>query len=175
MRFKFTKTGVTLVEIVIALLIMTSVMIPIASIMGYGGRATQKDARRIVAIQLLDRTMRNILQEDFGPIPIGNDIIAPFGAVVLGNITSEEGTIYSVILNSEFISPADFAFQGINVNSPTFKSDEPVAADFLAAEDLTLDNCIKQVRVTIRWMEQQNLPVEVSAISYRADFTRRTG
>ena len=50
---KFLKRGITLIEIVMAMLIMASVMIPVASIMGYGGRATVKDARRIAAIQLL--------------------------------------------------------------------------------------------------------------------------
>lgn len=175
LKKKLLKRGVTLIEIIIALLIMTSVMIPISSIMGYGGSATLKDARRIAAMQLLDKTMRVLLQEDFATIPVGNNLQASFGAVILGPVTAETGTTYSVILDSQFISPVNFAFQNVNVNSPAFKTDEPVAADFLTAENLSLTNCVMQVRITVRWMEQQNLPVEVSAISYRADFTRRTG
>lgn len=175
MHYKTERCGVTLIEIIIALLIMTSVMIPVASIMGYGGSATMKDARRIAAIQLLDKTMRMLLQEEFGQIPVGNNIVVPFNSVVLGNVTAENGTAYTVVLDSEFVSPADFAFQSVNVNSPTFKTDEPVAADFLPAETLSLNNCVMRIRITVRWLEQQNLPVEVSAISFRADFTRRTG
>ncbi|OGK06147.1 MAG: hypothetical protein A2W80_15425 [Candidatus Riflebacteria bacterium GWC2_50_8] len=172
---KFLKRGITLIEIVMAMLIMASVMIPVASIMGYGGRATVKDARRIAAIQLLEKTMRVLLQEDFAAIPTGNSLQASFGNVVLGNITSDAGTVYTVSLDSEFISPAKFAFNGVNVNSPTFKTDEPAAEDFMTSETLSLNNCVKQVRITVRWMEQQTTPVEIAVISYRADFTRRTG
>lgn len=170
-----SRAGVTLLEIMIALLIMSSVMIPISSIMGYGGAATSKDARRIAAIQTLDKTMRQILQEQYELIPVAADNQTSFSGVTLGNIVSDTGASYTVILDCQFVSPVVFAYQDVKVNSPSFKTDDPEAGDFLAAEDLTLNNCVKFVRVTVRWMEQQNIPVEVSAVSYRADFTRRTG
>lgn len=167
--------GVTLIEIIIALLVATFAMIPTASIMGYGGRATVKDARRIIAIQTLDKTMRQLLQEDYDVIPTGNGISTSFGIVTLGNITSQSGTEYIIILDSEYISPVHFAYQNVNVNLATFKTDEPEPGDFMAPETLTLNDCIKALKVTVRWNEQANIPVEVSAISYRADFARRNG
>jgi len=176
MKAHVRKTaGVTLLEIMIALLIMASVMIPISSIMGYGGAATSKDARRIAAMQILDKTMRQILQEPYGIIPMGNGLQTSFGGVALGNVVSSNGTVYTVILNCEFESPAVFAYQGVKVNSPAFKTDDPESGDFLAAENLSLSDCVKSFQVIVRWTEQQTIPVEISAVSYRADFTRRSG
>lgn len=175
-RFKLEsalRSGITLLEIIIALLIMTSVMIPISSLMGYGGSATKKDARRITAIQLLDKTMREILQTEFKLIPVGNDIKTPFGATHLGTVTSSAGVEYTVSLSSNYISPAVFSFQNIRVNLPDFKPEEPKDTDFTGAETISLANCVKSLIVTVSWVEQQSIPVQVSAISYSADFARR--
>ncbi|GAB4278169.1 MAG: hypothetical protein Kow0029_21350 [Candidatus Rifleibacteriota bacterium] len=169
------RKAVTLIEIMLALLIMAGAMIPIASLMGYGGKATSKDARRIAAIQILDKTLRQILQEPFADIPVGKNIQVPFKNVRLGAVKSEQGQNYTVILNSSFVNPTNFAYCGVNVNRPSFKGDNPVAADFLAAETLTLSDVVLRVEVTVQWVEQGNLPVSVSAVTFRANFKRRTG
>ena len=170
-----SRKGTTLLEIMIALFILATAMIPIASIMGYGGRATTKDARRIIAIQQLDKTLRRLLREPFPQIPLGANVQTGFNEVALGKITVEQGYSYNVSLKSEYVNPTVFTYQGVNVNRPTFKEDQPVAADFLAAENLTLNNVVLRLTVTVSWTEQGNLPVSVSAMTFRANLERRTG
>lgn len=166
--------GTTLLEILIALFILATAMIPIASIMGYGGRATTKDSRRIVAIQLLDKTLRKLLQEPFTQIPVGTGIQTGFNGISLGDVKTEQGNSYKIFLDSEFVNPTVFAYQGVDVNRPAFKADSPVSADFLAAENLTLNDVVLRLTVRVEWLEQGNLPVSVSALTFRADFERRT-
>lgn len=167
--------GVTLIEIVIALLIMTSAMIPIASLMGYGGRATSKDARRIVAIQTLEKTLKQLLQEPFTQIPVGDAVKTSFNGVDLGKIKTPSGYEYDVELKSKYVSPVSFSYQNVKVNLPSFKPDDPAAGDFDDAEALSLSDCVLELTVKVSWKEQQTLPVEVSAMTYRANFQRRNG
>ncbi len=167
--------GVTLLEIMIALLIMTSAMIPVASLMGYGGRATSKDARRIVAIQTLDKTLRQLLNEPFAEIPVGAGIKKTFNKVELGAIKTQAGYGYDVELSSRYISPVTFSYQSVKVNLPSFKPDAPLASDFAPTETISLTNCIIELIVKVSWKEQQNLTVDVSAMTYRANYHRRNG
>ncbi|MFZ5951398.1 MAG: type IV pilus modification PilV family protein [Candidatus Rifleibacteriota bacterium] len=169
--------GTTLIEIMIALFILATAMIPIASIMGYGGRATSKDARRILAIQLLDKTLRQMLQTDYDKIPTGKNIQKGFEGIALGDVTSgqDQGYPFNISLDSEYVNPANFKYRGVDVNRPTFKADSPVGDDFLPEETLSLNNVVIRLTVTVTWNEQQNLPVSVSAMTFRADFQRRTG
>ncbi len=168
-------SGVTLLEIMMALLIMTTAMIPIASLMGYGGRATSKDARRIVAIQTLEKTLKQLLNEPFAEIPIGDALKTTFNKVELGKIVTSAGYQYDVELKSRYVSPVNFSYQNVKVNLPSFKPDNPQATDFAPAETLSLTNCILELTVKVSWKEQQTLTVDVSAMTYRADFHRRNG
>lgn len=169
------KSGTTLLEIMLALFIMAAAMIPIASVMGYGGRATSKDARRIAAIQLLDKTLRQLLQEPFDQIPVGNNIQAGFNSIKLGSVVSGQGATFTVILNSQYENPTDFSFCGIDVNGAAFNGNNPVVADFLPAENLSLNNVVLRLQILVQWTEQKTLPVSVSAITFRANFQRRNG
>lgn len=167
--------GTSLLEIVIALLIMTSAMIPIASLMGYGGRATSKDARRIVAIQTLEKTVRQLLQEPFTEIPLGKSVKASFNGVDLGKIVSPAGYEFEVELSSQYVSPVDFSFQNVKVNLPAFKPENPLPGDFSDPETISLANCVLELIVKVSWSEQKTLPVNISALTYRANFHRRNG
>ncbi len=171
------KSGTTLIEIMIALFVLASAMIPIASIMGYGGRATSKDARRILAMQLLDKTLRQMLQADYDEIPIGKNIQNGFEGIALGDVTAgqDKGFSFNISLDSEYVNPVKFKYRGVGVNRPTFKADSPVGDDFLPEETISLNDVVIKLTVTVTWNEQQNLPVSVSAMTYRADFQRRTG
>jgi hypothetical protein len=172
---RFLNNGTTLLEILIALFIMATAMIPIASIMGYGGRATSKDARRIVAIQLLDKTLRQLLQQSFDDIPVAKNVQTGFNGIRLGDVVAENGETYNLRLNSEFVNPARFAYQGVDVNRPKFNGSNPVAADFTAQENLVLNDVILRLELLVQWNEQKDLPVSVSAVTFRADFNRRSG
>ncbi len=167
--------GVTLLEIMMALLIMASAMIPIASLMGYGGRATSKDARRIVAIQTLEKTLRQLLVEPFDQIPVGKAIKKKFNNVELGTVVTPAGYQYEVELDSDYVSPLNFSYQAVKVNLPSFKADNPKATDFAPAETLSLTDCVLELQVKVTWKEQQALDVFVSAMTYRANFHRRDG
>ncbi len=167
--------GVTLLEIMMALLIMASAMIPIASLMGYGGRATSKDARRIVAMQTLEKTLRQLLVEPYDEIPTGKALKKKFNNVELGTIVTPAGYQYEVELDSSYVSPVSFSYKPVKVNLPAFKADNPKDTDFAPAETLSLTDCVLELQVKVTWKEQQNLDVAVSAMTYRANFQRRDG
>ena len=173
--FHKSARGVTLMEIMLSLLIMAAAMIPISSLMGYGGRATSKDARRIVAIQTLERTLRQLLNEPFAEIPLGDAVKKSFNQVNLGTVTAPAGYQYEVELKSRYISPLNLSYQNVKVNLPAFKADNPQATDFAAAETLSLTNCVLELTVKVSWKEQQTLDVDVQALTYRANFQRRGG
>ncbi len=141
-RILKAESGVTLLEIMMSLLIMTSVMIPVASLMGYGGRATSKDARRIAALQILEKTLRQLLNEPFDQITIGAAIKKSFNKVELGTIIGPSGFSYEVQLASRFVSPVNFSYQNVKVNLPAFDPEKPKSTDFANPESLSLTNCV---------------------------------
>lgn len=168
-------SGLTLLEIMFAMLILAGAMIPVASLMGYGGRATGKDARRIAGIHILQKTVQQLLKEPFEDIPLGNNLETSFNEVSLGNVVSEQGNTYKVILSSQYVNPATFNYRGINVNRSGFDEGNPLATDFLAAKNLVLNDVVIKLELKVEWLEQKDLPVSVSAVTYRADFERRSG
>jgi hypothetical protein len=168
------KTGTSLLEIIIALFIMAAAMIPIAHLIGFGGSATQKDNRQIHAIQVLERTMRLLLQQPFQDIPIGANLTAyATPPVQLGTVPGPHGATYQVFLTCENVSPIDFRFHPVNVNRPGFSEGAPLATDFQAMQTLRLNDCVKKLSVRIDWIEQGNRTISFQAVSFRANLDRR--
>ncbi|HOY65723.1 MAG TPA: prepilin-type N-terminal cleavage/methylation domain-containing protein, partial [Candidatus Ozemobacteraceae bacterium] len=91
---RYPVRGVTLIEIMLALFILASAMIPIASLMGYGGKATLKDNRHIVGIQVLQQTATLLLQAPYRDIPVGTNL-ATYATqpILLGDVTGPNGTV----------------------------------------------------------------------------------
>jgi len=148
-------------------------MIPIAGLMGYGGKATLKDARRITAIQMLDKTMRSLLSEPFNEIPIGNNIVKSFNNITLGDVSVPNGVVYSVKLTSQHINTA-FDYKTVNVHTEKFNDTNPLSTDFGSDETLTLNDSVLKLSLTVSWTEEKSKEVQVSAITFRANFSRRT-
>ncbi|MDD2624087.1 MAG: hypothetical protein PHQ02_04635 [Candidatus Riflebacteria bacterium] len=167
------REGITLPEIIVATLILCLAMIPIAGLMGYGGKATLKDARRITAIQMLDKTMRSLLSEPFNEIPRGNNIVKSFNNISLGDVKASNGVTYSVKLTSQYMTTS-FDYKPVNVHTATFNEASPKPADFASVESLTLTDSILRLSLTISWTEEKSKVVQVSALTYRANFSRRT-
>lgn len=162
------SAGVTLTEIMFAMLILVSAMIPVSSLMGYGGRATSKDARRIVAIQNLEKTMRQIMQAPYDDIPIAKNILKDFSGVNLGEITAPSGHKYSISMTSK-LEELRFNYLCVDVNNSDFT--KKINKDFFtASETVTLASSAKEITIKVSWTENTSIPVEVSAVTYRANF-----
>lgn len=183
--------GVTLIEITVATLILAGVMIPISSLMGFGSKATIKDAKRIAAIQILDKTMRQILAEPYEELakitksteflldgPICDKRIA------LGTVYAEanpgktgNGFEYNVELRTIY-KPVTFKYKPVEVWQENFDDKRPKLSFFGKDETITLNNSVIELKLVVKWKEKLNgkneVESSVSAKSYRANFSRRT-
>lgn len=137
--YRFCKSGTSLLEIIMATVVLAVAMIPIAAMIGFGHRGTSKDFRNLTAIHLLEGTMRQVLAAEYDRIPIGT-LASP---VDLGTFTLPLGTIassaanydLSLVVTGESVS---FAYQPIRVDLNTFVAsdaatwafDSPVSIDF---------------------------------------------
>ncbi|HEY9069887.1 MAG TPA: hypothetical protein VIV61_06485 [Candidatus Ozemobacteraceae bacterium] len=173
MRGRYPGRGVTLIEIMLALFIMASAMLPIASLMGYGGRATLKDNRHIVGIQLLQQTATLLLQAPYRDIPTGTDLaVYATPPIALGNVTGPNGAVYRVLLTSELV-PVSFSYYSVNVQNAGFSEAAPRPTDFVGPNTLNLANCLKRLTIRVSWQEQGTVRPEITCVTYRADLNRR--
>ncbi len=172
---RYPVRGVTLIEIMLALFILASAMIPIASLMGYGGKATLKDNRHIVGIQVLQQTATLLLQAPYRDIPVGTNL-ATYATqpILLGDVTGPNGTVYRVLLTSELV-PVSFSYYSVNVQNPGFSEAAPRPTDFLGPNTLNLTNCLKRLAIRVSWLEQGSARPEIHCVTYRADLNRRGG
>ena len=188
---KTIKKGVTLVEIITATLILAGTMIPIANLMGYGAKATMKDARRIAAIQILDKTMRQLLAEDFkvfkensltnADTPTTWDVPICDGRIKLGEVYSnptptnpQNGFKYNVTLTTKFV-PVTFSYKPIKVHDEGFNEAKPMPSNFEDTNDsISSDKDIVELTLTVSYEEhnKSKTPIALPANSYRANFLR---
>ncbi|MBF0545074.1 MAG: hypothetical protein HQM08_11595 [Candidatus Riflebacteria bacterium] len=153
--------GLSYLEIIIAVLIMTGTMIPIASMLGYGYRHSSKDYRNLAAIQLLESTLSQVLTADYDRIPTGL-LVAPINTgasdLPLGAVASG-GYTFNLSINVAEI-PVSFYYRPINVSNPTFLKNDSSTWIFDPPTRLNLDNSnpdhkykVKRVIGEIAWIE----------------------
>lgn len=180
--------GITLIEITIATLILASVVVPISSLMGFGGKATTKDAKRIAAIQILDKTMRQILAQPFSEIANitkktetkHNSNICD-NKILLGTVYSEvnpgksgNGFKFDVELRTIF-KPVSFSYKPIEVWKEGFDEKKPKLKYFGNTETISLDKSVIELKLIVKWEENKNkVTNSISAKSYMADLSRKS-
>jgi len=157
-----------------ALFILAATMIPVASIMGVGSKATQKDSRRIVAIQTMQNQANLLLQAPFKDIPLGEKLTSYSTAPVkLGTIVGPNQVSYQVKLTCSALSPVSLGYYSVNVQNAGFQEGNPQPTDFVGPRTLSLSNCVKRLKILVTWKETGGRDVEISCLTYRADLNRR--
>ena len=167
-----SRSGITLIEIMIATVILATALIPIASIMGYGAKSTQKDFTTIEAIQLLEKTGNSLIQQPFASIPTGSLTSYPapptgFPPVVLGTITGRFNTTFSVSVDSSFF-PITLAVRPVKVFTAGFNEAAPRDSDFDTAMTESFSNQVKKLVIAVAWTEPGGGSRRIEAVTYRA-------
>ncbi|MFZ2961268.1 MAG: hypothetical protein WA705_30705 [Candidatus Ozemobacteraceae bacterium] len=180
-RCRYSFRGVSLLEILVASMVMAMALIPIASIMGVGIKSTVKDFRMIEAIHHLEKTTNMLLQEPYKLIPIGTDVVAYSAntSIPLGPVAGKDAT-YTVSFTCTEDSSVRFSAWEVNVQSAGFPTNFSVASPLgathfaLAKTDFSFSNCLKRLVVNVRWVEPGSKAKRVvSAYTFRADLNRR--
>jgi len=157
------RSGTSLLEIIMATVVLAVAMIPIAAMIGFGHRGTSKDFRNLTAIQLLEGTMRQVLVADYDHVPIGN-LTSP---VDLGTFTLPLGTVASSSANYDISlrvtgESVTFAYQPIRIDLNTFVASDAATWEFDSSTDITFDNSstmnayrVKRVIGQVTWNEPE--------------------
>lgn len=176
-RPRVQRHGTTLLEIMFALVILATAMIPIASVMGYGAKTTVKDFRTIEAIQFLQKTANMLLQEPYRNLPLNQATYASAYAlnpgIPLGTAIKGRETTYAIEFTCVEVSPIEFSAYLINVSGATFDEGNPQATDFSGPVTQSFDHCVKRLQVRVMWVEPNGTPRQIDAITFRADLNRR--
>lgn len=179
MQMRVKRAGVTLLEILLATCVLALTMIPIAGLIGVGFRSSSKDFRTVIALQLLESTLNQVLTADYEKIPTGSDIkktidLGSGNSIILGTIASQ-GISFSMTLNVEEINTS-FDYKPVLVENSGFIATSPSTWSFGGATSLVFDNSsnlqrrrVKKVEAVTSWLEQpQALTKTIKMISYLA-------
>lgn len=174
-----SQRGISLIEIMLATLIMAFAMFPVAGMMGYGIKGNQKDFRAIQAIQLAEAKLNKIMVLDFAQLPNGTNISADItsGTQVLVPLGSETigQDVFGAILTSELIdSKFDYFYVDLNNTNPAaYVATDPATWFFRAADDpmeLTgTDRRLRRLRLRVEWREPAGVVRNVELMTYKAD------
>lgn len=183
------RAGISLIEIMIAFAILVVSAFSISGLISYGHRGTQKDFRNVLAIQLLEQKMNQVLTLSYekvseGPLSGGTEVTAEDTIfkdtdyeIVLGDIKVDK-TTYKATMNFKKI-PVSFEVLPLEVDN-TYEFDEVKTYKFGAeTSDLacfdgsnTQKNKYRTIKVTakVTWTEPiVNVNREVSAVSFMVD------
>ncbi|MBP7632724.1 hypothetical protein KBA41_01040 [Candidatus Ozemobacteraceae bacterium] len=176
---RFRRRGISLIEIMLATLIMAFAMFPIAGMMGYGIKGNQKDFRGIQAIQLAEAKLNKIMVLDFAQLPNGSEITTDItsGAQILVPLGSETigQDVFGAVLTSELINSAfDYYYVDLNNTNPSpYVATEPASWFFRAADTpLSLtgtDRRLRRLRLRVEWLEPWGVVRNVELTTYKAD------
>jgi type II secretory pathway pseudopilin PulG len=183
------RAGISLIEIMIAFAILVVSAFSISGLISYGHRGTQKDFRNVLAIQLLEQKMNQVLTLSYEKVSdglmAGNTEITVEDTIfkdtdyeiVLGDITVDK-TDYKATVKFEKV-PISFEVLPLEVDN-TYEFDEVKTYKFGAeTSDLarfdgsnTKKNRYRTIKVTakVTWTEPiVNVDREVNAVSFMVD------
>jgi len=181
---RLPEKGVTLLEILVATMILAFAMIPIAGVLGYGHTGTKKDFRRVEAIHLAETAMNEALKLPYAQLQTGAHtapLVAGSGTVVLGTVTTPQNNSYDLSLQvtDEAIS---FEYQPVDLNDAAYASSTPTTWQFQAPVDTgavfdgTSARCpimLKRLNMAVRWSEQGGVATpEIQLLSMKANLER---
>jgi len=173
------KSGITLLEIMFAVIILATAMIPIASMIGFGFRGTMKDYRNIVALQLLESTLNQVQSAAYDTIPEGThtttlSLVATDtnARIPLGTIASG-GYTFNVSLNvtGENVT---FSYQSVQYNLAGFDEDNPATWQFSGVQTVSYNQAsglfarrVRRVVAIVDWTEPNAAPRTVRAVTFK--------
>jgi len=148
------RRGFSLIEIVLSLVILALTMIPIAAIMGYGFKGTQRDQRQIKAIQLCQARLNQAMRVPFLRLNSTTTTITS-GTVELLKLGTEtiDQVPYDVALVAQDRAVA-FSYQPVDVNRADYSPTDPANWQFLPATSWGAPNMAKQVTIVVSWTEK---------------------
>ncbi len=165
------RAGLSLIEILIACIILAFAMIPIAAMMGSGFRGTMRDSRQIKALQLCQARLNQCHNVPFDRLVTTASNITS-GTTVLLNLGPEniDNTVYTVDLVVADV-PVNFSFQSVDVNQPGYNKDVPTSWVFQGAQTLSIPvNAARRATVRVSWTERPGVPQQqVSFSTFRVN------
>lgn len=180
-----SRNGTTLIELILAFLILVVAVLAVSGLISFGHRGTQKDFRMVQGIQLLEDTMNRFLVASCSqlltmvpgtpPVTFSNPVMnIPLGAIRVGS------TDYSV---SATLSRQSVSFStcelDITNSPPEYNKNSPATWRFSPAtnrngnfDGVSLPHRVVKIHVVVRWLESiQNIQRRVEAVSFAVDFT----
>ncbi|MBF0407620.1 MAG: prepilin-type N-terminal cleavage/methylation domain-containing protein [Candidatus Riflebacteria bacterium] len=169
------EKGVSLIEILIAALILALASLPIAGMIGFGHAGTQKDHRYTNAIQILDETMNRIAGLPYkklfdlstaGKVTLKDDTLT----LDLGSV-SRSGYAYTVTATLER-KTLDFSYRRIDLQaSPNYDPTKPLTWIFEnSVKNLNVSDKIIGIYVVVSWTEPgSTLSKQIDALTYSVD------
>ncbi|MBI3037466.1 hypothetical protein HYY75_00245 [bacterium] len=173
------KRGVTLIELVLAFLILVICTLSVSSLISFGHRGTKKDFRNVVAIQLLEDRMNQVLalpekslyaaiggtSQTFSS---GNLLGVPVGATTTPAIAP-----FNVSITLEKVN-VDFWYRPLDlVNSPNYDPDPTAGPPTWVFSGLTKYDCdgkVVKITTTVSWTEPvSNANRVVEVVSFAVD------
>ncbi|MFZ2957313.1 MAG: hypothetical protein WA705_10525 [Candidatus Ozemobacteraceae bacterium] len=163
--------GISLLEIMLATCILAFSMIPVAGMIGFGFRETQRDDRQVKAIQLCQATLNQAMGTDYSQLTLGTAVTSiSSGAAVLVRLgaMNVEGATYTVrlIVADKSLS---FKMQTVDVNQPGYSPATPSTWVFSAAPNISIpSNGAYQITAEVSWTEH-GVPQTVALSSFKAN------
>ena len=156
MRIFRTKHGMTLSEILLAVIIMAAAFLPVIGVLSSSMNATEKDENTIRGISLCQEKINAIIQFPYDKVPTGNYSDHEFVSENTDGTTRVKfGT--EIIGGVEYISKMNVASETVIFKVPTCdfekkgeNENEPDKWDF-SDEVYTVDNMVKRYNVTVYW------------------------
>ncbi len=179
------RRGTTLIELILAFLILVIALLSVSGLISFGHRGTQKDFRMVQGIQLLEDTMNRFLVASCSqlltalpgttPVTFTAPLLGiPLGPIRIGN------TDYAV---SATLSKQAVSFStrelDITTSPPEYDRTRPATWRFSAATDrngrydgVNLPHRVVKIHVIVGWTELlHNAQRRVEAVSFAVDFT----
>jgi len=179
------KAGTTLIELILAFLILVIAILSVSGLISFGHRGTQKDFRMVQGIQLLQDTMNRFLVASSTQLlaAVPGTTPATFTTAVVGiplGKTQVGTTEYSVsaVLSRQTVS---FSTRELDIvtSPPDYDKNDPSTWRFSAStnrngqfDGVSLPHRVMKIQVIVEWTEMlQNMKRRVDAVSFAVDFT----
>ncbi|HEY9069159.1 MAG TPA: hypothetical protein VIV61_02825 [Candidatus Ozemobacteraceae bacterium] len=179
------RIGTTLIELILAFLILVIALLSVSGLISFGHRGTQKDFRMVQGIQLLEDTMNRFLVASCsqlltslpGTTPV--TFTAPLLGIPLGPIrvgSTDYAVSATLVKQSVSFSTCEL---DITTSPPEYNRNSPATWRFSAATDrngrfdgLALPHRVVKIHVVVGWTETlHNVQRRVEAVSFAVDFT----
>ena len=158
-RFLKPKKAVTLVEILLACVLMAGAFLPIMGMMTSSIKATEQDENTQRAVMLCQEKLNSVLQMPFNKFPVSstpitngsynsNQIVASFGAQIIEGVTFTSSLKVEPYVITYNVPTCDFTRKGDKQfkKDPTKWGFSPIA--------YTVTDKVKRFTVTVNWMDK---------------------